>query len=143
MTTINRRALVTGAVALVPAPGKTPTKRELEVIQMVSGGLANKEVARRLDISEGTVKIHLHNIYQKLDISNRTALAALALAQHEGLASPPNMMELLDAISAKCNECCAGSTQGAKSCMAKDCPLWPYRMGIIQSAERTCARDGK
>src|SRR5262249_16863280 len=53
---------------------------------------------------------------------------------HEGLASPPNMMDLLDAIRVKCNKCCAGSTQGAKSCMAEDCPLWPYRMGIIQSA---------
>ncbi len=38
----------------------------------------NKEIARRLRLTEGTVKVHLHNIYQKLGISNRTALAVLA-----------------------------------------------------------------
>ena len=46
-------------------------------------GLVNKEVGQRLNLSEGTVKIHLHNIYQKTGIGNRTALAALALADKE------------------------------------------------------------
>jgi two-component system nitrate/nitrite response regulator NarL len=54
------------------------TSRELELVQLVAEGLANKQIARRLSISEGTVKIHLHNIYQKLGVSNRTALATLA-----------------------------------------------------------------
>jgi DNA-binding CsgD family transcriptional regulator len=40
-------------------------------------GLRNKEIARRLGINESTVKIHLHNIYRKAQVSNRTALVAL------------------------------------------------------------------
>jgi two-component system nitrate/nitrite response regulator NarL len=47
----------------------------------VSEGLSNKEIGRRLNISDGTIKVHLHHIYEKLEISNRTALAALAISQ--------------------------------------------------------------
>jgi DNA-binding NarL/FixJ family response regulator len=53
----------------------TLTSRELEVALLVAEGLSNKEIARRLDRSEGTVKIHLHNIYEKLGVRNRTSLA--------------------------------------------------------------------
>ncbi len=52
------------------------TERERQVMRLVSAGLSNKEVGRRLQVSNGTVKVHLHNIYQKLSIANRTALAA-------------------------------------------------------------------
>jgi two-component system, NarL family, nitrate/nitrite response regulator NarL len=44
------------------------TLRERQVAALVSGGLSNKQVARRLEMSEGTVKIHLHNIYGKLGV---------------------------------------------------------------------------
>jgi two-component system, NarL family, nitrate/nitrite response regulator NarL len=54
------------------------TRREREVMLLVADGLSNKEVGRRLNVSEGTVKIHLHTIYQKVSVSNRTALANLA-----------------------------------------------------------------
>jgi DNA-binding CsgD family transcriptional regulator len=40
--------------------------RELEVVVLVANGLANKEIARQLHVSEGTIKLHLHNIYRKL-----------------------------------------------------------------------------
>jgi DNA-binding NarL/FixJ family response regulator len=53
----------------------TLTARELEVAVLVAEGLSNKEIARRLDHNEGTVKIHLHNIYEKLGVRNRTSLA--------------------------------------------------------------------
>src|SRR5262252_2965761 len=43
----------------------------------------NREVASRLNLTEGTIKAHLHNIYQKLTISNRTALATLAVSECE------------------------------------------------------------
>jgi two-component system, NarL family, nitrate/nitrite response regulator NarL len=56
----------------------TLTDREHQIAQLVSEGLSNKEVGRRLNISDGTIKVHLHNIYQKLAISNRTALAVWA-----------------------------------------------------------------
>jgi two-component system nitrate/nitrite response regulator NarL len=62
------------------------TIREREVMALVAEGLANKEVARRLALSEGTVKIHLHNIYQKIGVANRTALTAFTLAHATELA---------------------------------------------------------
>jgi two-component system, NarL family, nitrate/nitrite response regulator NarL len=56
------------------------TSREREIVLLLAlGGLSNKEVGRRLNLSEGTVKVHLHNIYSKLGVKNRTALAVLAL----------------------------------------------------------------
>jgi two-component system nitrate/nitrite response regulator NarL len=48
-------------------------------MDLVANGLSNKEVAQQLALAEGTVKIHLHSIYHKIGISNRTTLAALAL----------------------------------------------------------------
>src|SRR6266852_5970587 len=58
------------------------TERERQIMRLVSEGLSNKEIGRRLNISDGTIKQHLHHIYQKLEISNRTVLAALAIAQN-------------------------------------------------------------
>jgi DNA-binding NarL/FixJ family response regulator len=52
------------------------TERESEVAALVAQGLPNKTVAGRLGIGEGTVKIHLHNIYRKLGIENRFQLVA-------------------------------------------------------------------
>ena len=43
---------------------------------IVAEGVSNREIAQRLNITEGTVKIHLHKIYRHLGISNRTALTA-------------------------------------------------------------------
>ena len=54
------------------------TRREHQVIQVLSEGIPNKEIGRRLGLTEGTVKVHLHRIYRKLGIANRTALAVLA-----------------------------------------------------------------
>jgi RNA polymerase sigma factor (sigma-70 family) len=58
------------------------TDREREIMSLVSVGLPNKAIARQLNISQGTIKVHLHHIYQKLEINNRTVLAALAISQH-------------------------------------------------------------
>jgi two-component system nitrate/nitrite response regulator NarP len=54
------------------------TAREKQVTQLVGRGLRNKEIARELGITEGTVKMHLHNLYEKLGISSRTELALRA-----------------------------------------------------------------
>lgn len=51
------------------------TAREKQIIELVSTGLSNREVGEQLQISEGTIKVHLHHIFQKLSIRNRTALA--------------------------------------------------------------------
>jgi two-component system nitrate/nitrite response regulator NarL len=54
------------------------TTRERQIIHVLAEGLTNKEIARRLKLAEGTVKVHLHRIFQKLQVANRTALAILA-----------------------------------------------------------------
>jgi len=54
---------------------KMLTPRELEVARMIAKGLPNKTVAERLQITEGTAKLHLHHIYEKLGLDGRMALA--------------------------------------------------------------------
>ena len=56
----------------------TLTAREEEILRLVSSGLANKEVARLLDVQERTVKHHMTQILQKLHLRNRTEAALLA-----------------------------------------------------------------
>lgn len=54
------------------------TPREVEVVKMVATGMRNKQIAEKLNITEGTVKIHLHSIYQKLGVSGRVELSIYA-----------------------------------------------------------------
>lgn len=54
------------------------TRREAEVLQLVGEGLANKAIARRLGISEKTVKAHLTSVFAQLDVSDRTQAALWA-----------------------------------------------------------------
>jgi DNA-binding NarL/FixJ family response regulator len=58
------------------------TAREIDVAQLVSRGLRNKEIAQALHLSEGTVKMHLHHIYEKLQLGGRTELA-LSIARQQ------------------------------------------------------------
>ncbi len=54
------------------------TRREIEVTQLVAGRLRDREIAKQLCISEGTVKGHLHHIYEKLKVRGRGDLARYA-----------------------------------------------------------------
>lgn len=58
-----------------PEPEARLTKREQQIVDGVTRGLRNKEIARQLNISEKTVKSHLNNIFQKLRLDGRVALA--------------------------------------------------------------------
>jgi two-component system nitrate/nitrite response regulator NarL len=51
------------------------TRRELDVARLVAQGFSNKVVAAKLSITEGTVKLHVHHVYEKLRIDGRLALA--------------------------------------------------------------------
>jgi len=59
------------------------TPREIAILKMVAQGLRNKQIGEKLFISEGTVKVHLHNIYEKLQVNSRVAL--MRYAQEKGL----------------------------------------------------------
>ena len=66
-----------GAVPLDAALRSRLSRREQDISQLIAGGLSNQEVARRLDITEATVKAHLTHIFQKLMLRGRGQLAAL------------------------------------------------------------------
>lgn len=55
------------------------TKREMEILTQIAGGMFNKEIAMNLNISERTVKNHISNIFKKIDVSDRTQAAVFAI----------------------------------------------------------------
>jgi DNA-binding NarL/FixJ family response regulator len=72
-------------VASALLPGRRPepanaalSARELEVLRLTAKGLANKQIARSLGISEHTVKIHLGNVFRRIGVSDRTSAALWA-----------------------------------------------------------------
>lgn len=69
--------------ALPPAPTESLTAREQEVLTQLAEGLANKEIAQRLHISEKTVKVHVSHILAKLNVYDRTQ--AVIRAHQAGL----------------------------------------------------------
>ena len=69
------------------ANGAGLSGREVEILQGVARGLANRAIARELWLSDQTVKFHLHNIYRKLEVGNRTQAAKYAF--DHGLAEAP------------------------------------------------------
>jgi DNA-binding NarL/FixJ family response regulator len=74
---------VTRRQAIASDPARSLTAREREIVRMIAQGLRNRAIAERLSISEGTVKIHLHNIYEKLGLDGRLEL--VLHAQRQGL----------------------------------------------------------
>ena len=70
------------------------THRERQIVRLVSEGLSNKHIGRRLNVTDGTIKVHLHNIFQKLQVSNRTALAAVYLSPRDQAGEQPDHSDL-------------------------------------------------
>jgi DNA-binding NarL/FixJ family response regulator len=64
------------------------TGRELQVIDLISVGLSNKEIARRLNIGVATAKSHVHNLLGKLNLQRRSQAAVWVREQHDRLYSP-------------------------------------------------------
>ena len=58
------------------------TRRELEVLGLMATGMKNREISASLSITQGTVKIHVHNILSKLDVNSRTAAITKAVTEH-------------------------------------------------------------
>lgn len=86
------RATARGETVLAPAvastvvrraarPGPGLTDREVEILGLLADGLPNKELARRLFVSEATVKSHLAHIYSKLGVDSRAGAVAAAFEQ--------------------------------------------------------------
>ncbi len=64
------------------------TPREVEVLTLIAEGLTNREIARRLFLSEATVKTHINNLFAKTGVRDRAQ--AMRLAYQEGLTTPPS-----------------------------------------------------
>ena len=77
------------------------TSREREVVLAVAEGLSNKRIGQRLNLSEGTVKVHLHNVYSKLGVKNRTALVVLAHTEFVSVRTLPQANWVTEAIEAR------------------------------------------
>ncbi len=73
------------APAPAPPPPDEPdgglTRREIDVVRLVAEGLSNRQIARRLVLSEATVKTHLNHVLSKLDVDGRPGLVAWAWRQ--------------------------------------------------------------
>ncbi|WP_226436247.1 response regulator transcription factor [Rhodococcus yananensis] len=74
-------AVASKLMARMRDPGVTLTPRETEVLESVAAGLSNREIARRMFLSEATVKTHLTNAFGKLGVRSRTAAVAQARAR--------------------------------------------------------------
>ena len=73
-----RELLKARSSRIPPSPGVELTPREAEVLGLVRQGLANKQIARRLGISERTVKAHLTSTFQRIGVVDRTQAALWA-----------------------------------------------------------------
>ena len=62
-----------------PSGWESLTPTEAQVVEFVAEGLTNPQIAERMFISRATVKVHMAHVFQKLDVSNRTELAANAV----------------------------------------------------------------
>jgi DNA-binding NarL/FixJ family response regulator len=59
------------------------TNREQQVLGLMRQGLSNREIARALRLSEGTVKVHVHNILMKVGVRSRRGLTTNARGSHD------------------------------------------------------------
>jgi DNA-binding NarL/FixJ family response regulator len=91
---INPRAAreLLGARRTTPAASVDLTPRETEVLALVRQGLANKQIARRLGISERTVKAHLTSTFQRIGVVDRTQAALWAERNEIGQAPSPGRL---------------------------------------------------
>ena len=81
-----------GAPAPAPLAASAPlTERENEILRWVAAGLQNKEIAQKLDISLATVRNHIHNILEKLEVHSKLEAVSLAFRRGwvAGAAGPP------------------------------------------------------
>ncbi|WP_298197068.1 response regulator transcription factor [Novosphingobium sp.] len=68
-----------------PSPFANLTPREKTIVAFIAQGQRNRDIAGSLGITEGTIKVYLHALYQKLGVDNRTELAVLALKHRDDL----------------------------------------------------------
>ncbi|NDJ53016.1 MAG: response regulator transcription factor [Chloroflexi bacterium] len=79
--TLDTRVAETIARRMADSSRKSLSKREIEILELASQGATNRSIADKLHITEATVKSHFVHIFNKLDVSDRTAAVTVALKQ--------------------------------------------------------------
>jgi two-component system nitrate/nitrite response regulator NarL len=77
--------LLQNTIGVAASPGLPPTERERQVWALILEGLANKEIADRLGVSEGSVKASLQQLFSKTGVRTRSQLVRIALEQYRDL----------------------------------------------------------
>jgi len=67
------------------------SKREQHVLELLAGGMTNKEIARSIDLQEATIKIHVKNIYRKMGVNNRVQAVRTVIQPDWRAASAPRL----------------------------------------------------
>jgi two-component system, NarL family, nitrate/nitrite response regulator NarL len=87
----NKTPATTNSPAAIDGAALTGSKRQLtvrqnEIVTMLKTGSSNREIARVLGVTEGTIKVHLHRIFRRIGVANRTQLAAHSFAAERATA---------------------------------------------------------
>ena len=114
-------------------PKSRLSSREREVYELLGQGLTNLQIAQLLFISEATVKVHVHHIYDKLGIRSRTALAVQAALERVDQATSA----IEDAESELIRRCSA-RTPGSPVASRVDTPLRPQRESPRRPRRQRC-----
>ncbi len=75
---------------LPPAPDRTFTPRQRDVLELLMQGQSNKEICRKLALSEGTVKVHVAALFRVMGVTSRSAAAAAGVRLHPGIHVAPS-----------------------------------------------------
>jgi len=114
-------------------PGREPpaadllSEREKQVLRLAAAGLANKQIARRLGISESTVKVHIGNIFRQIGVRDRTSAALWAREHLPDPASLPVVLVCLVPVSRHpepCSRWPPPRCHGCRNVNLRTCALW-------------------
>lgn len=111
------------------ADNTTLTSRELEILALIAEGKSNKEIAAELFISVNTVKVHVSNIFHKIEVSSRTE-ATLYAIENGVVQSPATSIQLQDVSALNASEAASGESVSEQNHWLKQ-NWWVIVLGLF------------
>lgn len=111
------------------AENNTLTSRELEILALIAEGKSNKVIAAELFISVNTVKVHISNIFQKIEVSSRTE-ATLYAIENWVVQSPATSIQLQDVSALNASEAASGESVSEQNHWLKQ-NWWVIVLGLF------------